>query len=90
MNIKQIVKVLQVKFCKHEIDIFNIHFTNIPDIKKPTSNDYTEWRKYFREYRESEGYNKRVYGICTKCGEKFFGHCGLDIIKNFSGKRKVL
>ena len=73
MSIKQ-------SFCNHKFDLDELKLTGIPELEKPTTDDYELWVKYFQEVYTHESHTKRVQLPCSKCGKVFYAHCGLDII----------
>lgn len=65
--------------CNHEFATEDIQFANISELKKPTTNDYFEWREYYHALYESSAVLKRVKCVCDKCGKSSFARCGLEL-----------
>lgn len=76
---KRIIKRLFSTACNHEFDTKNIEKTNIPEKKKPETNDYHEWMSYYKELYHHPSVANRVKCKCNKCGEVFFADCGLHL-----------
>lgn len=70
--------------CSHRFNLDDLCQTKISLPKKPTKDDYFAWKEYFDKIYICEGTTKRVRWPCSDCGEVFFGHCGLDILKKGS------
>jgi len=70
------------KICKHKFNTNDLQLTNIPKLEKPKDGDYRDWQKYFKEIYEHESVTKRVEWPCCECGQVFYAHCGLDVLKH--------
>jgi hypothetical protein len=66
-------------FCRHIFLLRDLEKTNIPELPKPTSNDYKDWYNYINKSLLHDSHTKRVKWPCMKCGKVFYAHCGLEI-----------
>lgn len=69
------------KTCSHVFEAKNIELTHIPELPKPKTRGYQEWWEYFDKVYDHDSIKKRIKCDCEKCGETFFAHCGLDLMK---------
>lgn len=73
--------------CSHEFDINDLDRTNIPEIPDPGKDGYySEWVEYFSKYWKQPAFTERIEWPCWKCGKKFRGGYGLEILSKVRGK----
>ena len=84
--LNKIKRYFKQGYCSHEfsssggdITLTGIELPPRPDVKTDFKG-HMEWLYY--DVLESEGYKKRVYCGCRKCGKGFYAHCGLDLAKH--------
>jgi len=87
--LKRLLGFFGRKLCRHEFDLDDLRLTGIPEPEMPIGTSYKEMCEYFYNRYEHESVTKRVAWPCCKCGETFYAHCGLDIYKHGTPKRRV-
>ena len=91
--IEKILNAFKKRVCSHEFRLSDMKLTGIPELEKPSNDDYAGWKKYYRDVFDHDSVTKRISLPCCKCGEMFYAQCGLDIIskgKVIPDKEKII
>lgn len=82
-SLRRMVQWLRRKCCRHQFALCDQQLTGIQEQERPAPNaSYAEWMQWYRNRDKDPAHTKRVSWPCVKCGEVFYAHCGLDILRH--------
>ena len=82
-SLRRVVQWLRRKCCRHQFALCDQQLTGIQEQERPADNaTYADWMQWHQSRDKDPAHTKRVSWPCVKCGEVFYAHCGLDILRH--------